>query len=154
MTKVIKIVETSRYQGGRRKELNNIYFRSRWEANYARYLNFLNVKWRHEPKMFYFPGIRRGNVSYMPDFYLPDEDRWVEVKGYLDQPSRTKLKRFKKYYPEQFAKLTIVIRDPWAESKSAIEAMKFLEKLGLPPEAIEGYKEIEDKFGGLIAGWE
>ncbi len=143
-----------RYKGGKRKDLNNIYMRSKVEANYARYLKFLKIEFQHEPRTFLFLGIRRGNVSYMPDFYLPKEDRWVEVKGWFDPSSKTKLKRFKKYYPEQFAKLTVVVRDPWAAGKAAIQAMKFLEKLEIPPARIESYKEIDRKLGGLIPGWE
>ncbi len=143
-----------RYKGGKREDLDNVYFRSASEANYARYLKFLKIEFQHEPRIFLFPGVRRGNVSYLPDFYLPKEDRWVEVKGYFDPSSKTKLKRFKKYFPEQFAKLTIVVQDPWSESKSAIQAMQFLEKLGVPPARIESYREIDRKLGGLIPNWE
>ena len=143
-----------RYKGGKREDLDNVYFRSASEANFARYLKFLKIEFQHEPRTFLFPGVRRGNVSYLPDFYLPKEDRWVEVKGWFDPSSKTKLKRFKKYFPEQFAKLTIVVRDPWSESKSTIENMRFLESLGIPPAQIESYREIEDKLGGMIPGWE
>ncbi len=143
-----------RYKGGKREDLDNVYMRSAVEANYARYLKFLKVEFQHEPRKFFFEKIRQGNVSYTPDFYLPKEDRWIEVKGYFDSSSKTKLKRFKKYYPEQFAKLTVVIQNPWSESKSAIEAMKFLDKLGVPPARIESYKEIDYKLGGLIPNWE
>lgn len=143
-----------RYKGGKREDLDNIYFRSSTESNYARYLKFLKIEFLHEPRTFYFPKIKRGNISYMPDFYLPKEDRWVEVKGYFDPPSKTKLKRFKKYYPQYFEKLIIVVGDMWGESKSAIQVMKFLDELGVPPARIESYKEIEEKLGGLILGWE
>ena len=143
-----------RYKGGKREDLDNIYLRSGTEANFARYLKFLKVKFQYESRTFLFPKIRRDNISYTPDFYLPKEDRWVEVKGYFDPSSKTKLKRFKKYYPEQFEKLTVVVQDEWSESKSAIEAMQFLEKLGVPPARIESYKEIDRKLGGLIPGWE
>src|SRR5659263_489952 len=69
-----------RKKSGRRADLNNTFFRSSWEANMARYYNYIGVKWQFEPKMFIFNTIRRGSVSYTPDFYLPEEDRWVEVK--------------------------------------------------------------------------
>ncbi len=89
----------SRCARGKREDLGNIFFRSAWEANYARYLNFANIKWEYEPKTFWFEGIKRGCRSYTPDFYLPEEDRYVEVKGWMDKNSRTKLKRMAKYYP-------------------------------------------------------
>lgn len=117
----------SRTKSGKRPDLNNTYFRSSWEANIARYFNFVGIKWEYEPKAFVFDTIRRGSVSYTPDFYLPDEDRWVEVKGWMDQKSITKLKRFQKYYPDEFAKLEII--------------------------GAEEYKAYQ-KYARLIPGWE
>jgi len=105
----------SRARGGKRRDLNDTYFRSAWEANMARYYNFMNIKWEYEPKTFIFETIKRGSVSYTPDFYLPEEDRWVEVKGWMDAKSKTKLKRFKKYYPEEYKKLEIIGESEYKE---------------------------------------
>jgi len=88
--------------GGIRK-----YYRSRWEANYARYLEWLKglgeiKKWEHEPETFWFEAIRRGTRSYLPDFRVTANDDSVsyhEVKGYMDPQSKTKLKRMAKYHP-------------------------------------------------------
>jgi hypothetical protein len=107
----------SRARGGKRKDLNDIYFRSSWEANMARFYNFMKIKWEFEPKTFYFEDIKRGCVSYTPDFYLPEEDKWVEVKGWMDSKSKTKIKRFKKYFPEEFEKLEIVGASEYKEVK-------------------------------------
>lgn len=89
--------------GGVRK-----YYRSRWEANYARYLEFLKLQgeiseWEHEPETFWFEKIKRGTMSYLPDFRVTRNDGtqyYVEVKGYMDDRSKTKLKRMKKYFPD------------------------------------------------------
>lgn len=97
-----------RCKGGFRKDLG-IYVRSTWEANYSRYLNFLvnqnQIKyWEYEPKTFYFEKIKRGSRSYTPDFRITNIDGshyWVEVKGYMNSESATKIKRFKKYFPEE-----------------------------------------------------
>lgn len=118
----------SRAKGGKRKDLNDIYFRSSWEANIARYYNFIGVKWEFEPKTFVFKDIKRGSVSYTPDFYLPEEDRWIEVKGWMDGKSKTKLKRFKNQYPEEYKKLTLITE--------------------------KEYKEIERKMAPFIKNWE
>lgn len=135
----------SRTRSGKRTDLNDTFFRSRTEANYARYLNFMKVEWVFEPKDFYFDDVRRGCVSYTPDFYLPKEDRWVEVKGWFDPKSKTKLKRFKKYYPEEFKKLTIV-----TESYTK-DTMAFLQGLCVP--VVEQYRDIK-QYARLIPGWE
>ncbi len=83
------------------------YARSRWEANYARYLEWLKsrgevISWEHEPKTFWFEGVKRGVCSYLPDFSVVRPGGLVEyheVKGWMDSRSVTKLKRMKKYYP-------------------------------------------------------
>jgi hypothetical protein len=104
----------SRTKGGRRGDLDNRYFRSSWEANYARYLNWLVSKgslksWQYEPKTFVFEAVKRGIRSYTPDFLVvwPDgSTEWHEVKGWLDPKSQTRLARMAKYFPEE----KIVIR--------------------------------------------
>lgn len=85
---------------GRRTDLNGQYFRSRYEANYARFLNFSKIEWTYEKKTFWFLNIKRGVRSYTPDFFLPATNEFHEVKGWMDAKSKTKLKRMKKYYPE------------------------------------------------------
>lgn len=110
----------SRTKGGKRKDLNNTFFRSAWEANIARYYNFINVKWEFEPKTFVFENITRGSVSYTPDFYLPELDKWVEVKGWMDGKSKTKLKRFKQQYPEEYKKLQLITQKEYNEIKRKV----------------------------------
>lgn len=85
------------------------FYRSAWEANYARYLEYLRINghiksWKHEPKTFWFNNIKRGTRSYLPDFQvfrLDGTHYWIEVKGYMDAKSKTKIKRFRKYYPDE-----------------------------------------------------
>ena len=97
----------SRARHGRRSDLNDRYFRSSWEANYARYLNFLQakgliVKWEYESETFWFEKIRRGVRSYTPDFKVWETEEKVyrvEVKGWMDARSKTKIKRMAKYHP-------------------------------------------------------
>lgn len=97
------------WHGGKRKmgEVEK-YFKSSWEANYARYLEWQRTQgvlrgWEYESQIFWFEGIRRGCVSYLPDFKVTDNDGGVEfheVKGYMDAKSKTKLRRMAKYYPD------------------------------------------------------
>lgn len=61
---------------GVREDLGGQFFRSTWEANYARVLNLCGVEWQYEPKRFDTP-----IGSYCPDFYLPMTGEYVEVKG-------------------------------------------------------------------------
>lgn len=91
------------------------FYRSRWEANYARYLEWLKsrgeiIDWKHEPEVFWFEAIRRGTRSYKPDFRVWSADgasHLHEVKGWMDQRSRTTLSRMAKYHPNE----TIILVD-------------------------------------------
>ncbi len=104
--------------GGKR-----FYMRSKWEGNYARYLEFLKrqkqiIDWEHEPKTFWFMEIKRGVRSYLPDFritQLDEKHTWVEVKGFMDSKSLTKIKRFRKYFPDE---ILHVIDGKWFRSNS------------------------------------
>lgn len=118
----------SRCSGGRRKDIDDLYFRSSWEANYARYLNFLVkqkkiLKWEYEPDTFIFHEVKRGIRSYKPDFKIWEnefsEPYFVEVKGWMDNRSKTKLKYMEKYYPE--IKISIVGQ---AEYKAIRESIR------------------------------
>ena len=100
----------SRTRGGKRADLDNTYFRSSWEANVARYYTYKNIKWEYEPKRFIFKDIKKGNISYMPDFYLPETDEWIEVKGWMDAQSKTKLKRFAKFFPDENSRLKLIMQ--------------------------------------------
>lgn len=110
-------------QGWRIVGERRVYFRSAWEANYGRYLQWqkeqnLIQNWLHEPQTFWFEKIKRGAVTYLPDFKVINNDGshfWVEVKGWMDARSKTKIKRFEKYFTEE--KL-IVIQGDWFRKNS------------------------------------
>ena len=90
----------ARVKAGIRDDISKSYFfRSSWEANIARWFKFQGIKFTYETKTFWFENIKRGVRSYKPDFYLPSKGVFVEVKGWMDARSATKLKRMKKYYP-------------------------------------------------------
>jgi hypothetical protein len=86
----------------------NMFFRSKWEANYALYLDFLITqneieKWEFEPETFIFHKIQFGTRSYKPDFKVFNHNGTIEyheVKGWMTPQSKTKLKRMRIYYPE------------------------------------------------------
>ena len=63
----MKAIET-RYKGYR--------FRSRLEARWAVFFDAMGIEWVYEPE-----GFDLGNgVYYLPDFYLPKYDAWIEIK--------------------------------------------------------------------------
>lgn len=110
------------------------FFRSAWESNWGRYLEWLRVrgdiqKWEHEPETFWFEKIRRGTRSYLPDFRVTERNGSVvfhEVKGWMDQKSATKIKRMRIYHPT--VKLIVIDKKQYASVRNAL--------------------------GGVIPGWE
>jgi len=125
----------SRCHRGRRADIGPMFFRSAWEANYARYLNLLLrqgriVGWAYEPETFWFEAVRRGSRSYTPDFRVDRgggaQPYYVEVKGWMDARSKTKIKRMAKYHP------TVELRVVTERS----------------------YQDIANKLGPAIPGWE
>ena len=57
------------------------WMHSSWELSFAIWLDENNVKWTKKVASFdYF--WKGANRKYFPDFYLPDFDKYVEVKGY------------------------------------------------------------------------
>ncbi len=85
------------------------YFRSQLEVRFAWFLEDLKIwgtieSWEYEPRVFYFDKIKTGVRGYRPDFYINRSDGesfWVECKGWMDPKSKTKLRRFLKYYPQE-----------------------------------------------------
>lgn len=122
-----------------------IVARSGWEANTARVLEVHGIPWEFEPRTFTFP-IKRGTKAYLPDFYLPETEEWIEVKGWFDQKSKVKLKRFKKYYPDDFASLAVVI------GRGSKAAREFCKELKVPH--ILFYQDLSDEYKERIPNWE
>lgn len=102
----------SRCHGGFREDLR-CYFRSSWEANVARILSFLEIEWAYEPQRFVFQDSGDGVMSYCPDFHLGEIDVWIEVKGWMDVQSKTRLQKFEKEYPSEFSKLLLIDEDAY-----------------------------------------
>ncbi len=55
---------------------NGIKFRSRTEARWAVFFDVLGIKYVYESE-----GYNLGDFYYLPDFWLPDHDFFVEIKG-------------------------------------------------------------------------
>lgn len=87
-----------RGKAGKREDLNNQYFRSTWEANYARILKYLNVEYQFEPDIIWLKRPNGTEISYRPDFKVGD--LYIEIKGYWYGDAVEKMKMLKEQYPE------------------------------------------------------
>ena len=73
---------------------------STWEVACAKRLDDLGIRWIRNPslKLKYTTRGRRQR-NYIPDFYLPDLDIYIEVKGYWTDAARHKMEDVQKRNP-------------------------------------------------------
>jgi hypothetical protein len=80
------------------------------EAEFARILDFYEVRWEYEPHTFPILWTLDGAVaeSFSPDFWLPDLELYVEMttlKQSLVRKKNRKLRRLRELYPDVRIKL-------------------------------------------------
>ncbi len=74
------------------------------EEEFAKMLDFYQIKWLYEPNTFPLQWDSEGNVTeaFSPDFYLPEQDLYVELttqKQKLVWRKNKKVRRLKELYP-------------------------------------------------------
>ncbi len=73
---------TSPYIRAIETEYRGFKFRSRLEARWAVFFDSCLIDWKYEPEGFEsWIGPQEQKICYLPDFYLPVSNTWVEVKG-------------------------------------------------------------------------
>lgn len=80
------------------------------EEMFARILDFYGVVWQYEPKTFDLEWSEKGKVklAFAPDFYLPDQDLYIELTTLRPQLATIKNKKLRlmnELYPDVKIKL-------------------------------------------------
>jgi hypothetical protein len=75
------------------------------EAEFAEILDFYKLRWQYEPKTFPIQWDEQGRIleSFTPDFYLPDQDLYIELttqKQRLVTKKNRKIRLLRQLYPE------------------------------------------------------
>jgi hypoxanthine phosphoribosyltransferase len=92
------------------KRWDEVRFAHRSEQEFARLLDFYDIKWLYEPVSFDIAWDKKGNPvsKFTPDFYLPEYDLFIEITT-LDQKLVTKknrkIRRLHELYPEVNCKI-------------------------------------------------
>lgn len=77
-----------------KKSIPTVYgtttFRSRTEAKYAVLFDKLGIEYEYEPEGFELS----DGTKYLPDFYIPAWDQWLEVKGHMGDYDQHKVDMF------------------------------------------------------------
>lgn len=72
--------------GKKAKKFGKYNMRSTWEVRIAQLLTVAKIEFQYEPRKI---------DGYIPDFYLPEYDLWIEVKGFMNARSIEKITKFK-----------------------------------------------------------
>jgi hypoxanthine phosphoribosyltransferase len=80
------------------------------ELHYAKILDYYGIPWLYEPETFVLERAEDGRVieAFTPDFYLPEQDLYLEVtvmKQSLVTRKNRKLRKLRQLYPEVRIKL-------------------------------------------------
>lgn len=71
-----------------------VAFRSSWEVRVAKAFDAIGIRWCYESRRFDL-----GTQTYCPDFYLPDLEFYVEVKGFFGIKAQTTASLWFERYP-------------------------------------------------------
>jgi hypothetical protein len=99
-------------KGGFRNDLGH-YVRSNWEADFARILKLYNFDYQYEPKTFKLTRYNGEIMHYTPDFYVPQQDTFYEIKGWFHNLDQEKINLFKEQYPD--VELVLINKTKFAE---------------------------------------
>ena len=80
----------------------NINLHGTWELKYAQFLDQNNILWERCKNSFSYV-FENEKRRYTPDFYLPQSDEYVEIKGYKTKKDEAKW--------EQFPKKIVILRE-------------------------------------------
>jgi hypoxanthine phosphoribosyltransferase len=85
-------------------------FANEAELEYAKILDYYGIPWMYEPHTFVLERAEDGRVieAFTPDFYLPEQDLYLEVtvmKQSLVTRKNRKLRKLRQLYPEVRIKL-------------------------------------------------
>lgn len=75
-----------------------IQYRSRWEVLVAKLLLYSGIEFKYEPRRFFLS----PKVSYLPDFYIPELQAYIEVKGWLLDKDKVKIAMFQAKVTSRF----------------------------------------------------
>ena len=84
---------------------DNGVFANSAETEFARFLEFYNIPFEYEPRTFTLETDAEGRIveAFSPDFYLPDQDLYIELttmKQSLVTRKNRKVRKLRRLYPE------------------------------------------------------
>jgi len=93
----------------------------RWDRKYAQYLDLNNIKYYYEYKAFELV-LNNKYTTYTPDFYLPNTNEYIEIKGWWRRNSKEKFLKFKEIYKD--IKITLLMEEDLINSGIDLKVSK------------------------------
>ena len=107
--------------------------RSNWETYVAKLLLYAGYRYEYEHRRYFLA----NGVSYLPDFYLPEYNVFIEVKGILLDKDRIKITLFKQKVTSRLLYLgKQELEYIYGGSSSAISKLDFKNYIPTQPELI------------------
>jgi len=112
-TKLLNVMENKNKNNTPASNIINadeVIFANESEKEFAKILDFYNIKWQYEPKTFplEFDDEGKPTLSFTPDFYLSELDLYIELTT-LNQSLVTKknkkIRKIRELYPNVNIKL-------------------------------------------------
>lgn len=155
---------------------NGYKFRSRLEARWAVFFDAAKIRYEYEPEGFKL----KNGLCYLPDFYLPDDNMYVEVKPpresawkdinkvskyvgsgidtLLILPNIPDVSNFIWYFPVMYyhnVEQSVAIKwcpfIPVSPSGSVILARNFYDPTGRTDQFVPAFDYISDKYASKVA---
>lgn len=116
---------------------NGYRFRSRLEARWAVFFDTLGIEYQYEKE-----GYDLDRLWYLPDFWLPKQKAWIEIKG--QEPTREEEEKCRRLYAQSHNWVHMFVGDiPSIEHPSAIYSYHDDK---LPPQRIDDWGWTECPF--------
>ncbi|MBA4321047.1 MAG: hypothetical protein C0412_21870, partial [Flavobacterium sp.] len=132
-------------KGGFRGDLGH-YIRSTWEADFARILKLHNLDYQYEPKIFMLTKVNGEIIHYTPDFYVPSQNTFYEIKGWMRDLDREKIELFQKQYPQY--NFILISATKFAEFALKYKTLINWECPQIPKQGFRFIKVKEIKYAG------
>ncbi|PIZ86904.1 MAG: hypothetical protein COX92_02350 [Candidatus Nealsonbacteria bacterium CG_4_10_14_0_2_um_filter_40_15] len=133
-------------KGGFRTDLGH-YVRSNWEADFARILKLRNLHYQYEPKTFQLTKRNGEILHYTPDFYVPKQNTFYEIKGWFHDLDQEKMNLFERQYPN--INLVLINKTKFAEFAMQYRDLVKWECPQIPIEQSFNFIKVKEiKYGG------
>ncbi len=100
-----------------------ILMRSSYEVAFAHWCDKKDIIWEFEPRWFYVGKGDWNGLTYTPDFYLPAQGSFVEIKGFMRDENVRKLAKFAELYP-QIMKRWILLKQEGLQALGVLPGKK------------------------------